>query len=76
MGTETALLHKFQIFALQDMKAMEMEIVSQFLQVYLLFHHLVQLQIIVMVKETVSPLNIQFNVQMDGNLMDKVDVFH
>jgi len=76
MGTEIALLHKFQIFALEDMKVMEMEIVSQILQVYLLYHHLVQLEIIVMDKETVSPLMLQFNVQMDGNLMDKVDVSH
>ena len=57
---------------------MEMEIVSQFLQVYLLFHHLVQLEIIVMVKETVSHNQLfkLCNVQMDGNLTDKVDVFH
>ena len=56
---------------------MEMEIVSQFLQVYLLFHHLVQLEIIVMVKETVSHNQLfkLCNVQMDGNLTDKVDVF-
>jgi hypothetical protein len=53
MGTETALLHKFQIFALQDMKVMDREVVSKLIMVYLLFHHFVQLEIIMILKETV-----------------------
>ena len=53
MDTETALLHKFQIFALQDMKVMDREVVSKLVMVYLLFHHFVQLEIIMILKETV-----------------------
>ena len=56
MDTETASLHLFQLFVNQDMKVMEMEIVSQFLQVYHHFQQFVQVDKKVMETETVSQL--------------------
>ena len=56
MDTETASLHGLQLIVHQDMKVMEMEIVSQFLQVYHHFQQFVQVDKLVMEMETVSQL--------------------
>jgi len=56
MDTETASLHMFQLIVHQDMKVMEMEIVSQFLQIYHHFQQFVQVDKLVMEMETVSQL--------------------
>jgi len=54
---------------------MEMEIVSKKLQVSL-HHKFAQVELTVMEMEIVFQIQFQYLVPMDGNLMDKVDVFH
>jgi hypothetical protein len=54
MDTETASLQMFLLFVHQDMKVMEMEIVSQLLQIYHHFQQFVQVDKLVMEMETVS----------------------
>jgi hypothetical protein len=54
MDTETASNQMFLLFVHKDMKVMEMEIVSQLLQVYHHFQQFVQVDKLVMEMETVS----------------------
>ena len=58
MDSEIASLHQFQLSVHQDMKVMEMEIVSQLLQVYH-FQYLAQVELKVMEMETVSQIQYQ-----------------
>ena len=59
----------------QDILVMEMETVFKKLQVSL-HHKFVQAELTVMEMEIVFQIQFQYLVQMDGNQMDKVDVFH
>ena len=59
----------------QVIPVMEMEIVSKKLQVSL-HHKFAQVELTVMEMEIVFQIQFQYLVPMDGNLMDKVDVFH
>ena len=59
----------------RDIPVMEMEIVSKKLQVSL-HHKFAQVELTVMEMEIVFQIQFQYLVPMDGNLMDKVDVFH
>jgi hypothetical protein len=54
---------------------MEMETVFKKLQVSL-HHKFAQAELTVMEKEIVFQIQLQYLVLMDGNQMDKVDVFH
>ena len=65
----------FQLFVDQDIPVMEMEIVFKKLQVSL-HHKFAQVELIVMEMEIVFQIQFQYHVQMDGNLMEMVDVFH
>ena len=56
MDMETASLQVFQLSVHQDMKVMEMGIVSQFLQICHIFHKFAQVDKLVMEMETVSQL--------------------
>lgn len=75
MDSETVLLQVFQSFVDQDIPVMEMEIVFKKLQVSL-HHKFAQAELTVMEMEIVFQIQFQYLVQMDGNQMDKVDVFH
>ena len=59
----------------QDILVMEMEIVFKILQA-LLLHKFAQVEHTVTEMEIVSQIQYQFLAQVDGNQMDKVDVFH
>jgi len=59
----------------QDIPVMEMEIVFKKLQVSL-HHKFAQAELTVMEMEIVFQIQFQYLVLMDGNQMDKVDVFH
>jgi hypothetical protein len=58
-----------------DMPVMEMEIVSKKLQA-LLHHKFAQVEHTVMEMEIAFQIQYQFLAQMDGNQMDKLDVYH
>ena len=75
MDMETVLQHTFLYFAKMDILKMQMEIVSQLLQPFLLLQY-AQMDNKVMEKEIVSQLVSKLAVQMDGNLTDKEDVSH
>ena len=60
INSETAQLHKFHTFANEDISAMEMEIVSKLIQIFLFHHQFVQVACTVMEMKTVYLFSTSF----------------